>query len=466
MSRRFRFRFSLRTLAIFVTMVWFAQWSIAGRADEQESAKGNYKLNVGDILGVYVTGALGSAEAGLPVSVPTSTSLSVVSGYPIRIREDGCISLPWVSPVNVKDKTILEAQSLVEGAYSQLFEKKHPDLPQQRPTVAVTFIRKRKASEPNEYRVGRSDVLGVFIGGILPPVFEEQPPVHLTISDQMLPSLGFPIPVDELGQLWLPLVEPLPVVGKTLGEVEELIRNAFLVKHEILSPRKLNRILVSPVWIAADKPAVTEPHRLRPGDIVAIVMIDQHDEERKRLLHFGAEMIRVSNTGQHLPFWGFPFQVRSDGTLALPLIPPVSVNDLTLAEVRKRIIREYTIDSTILKPPPDVLLSLIREPIARKGSPLDEKLDSEDLLCIYGLPGKRPKKRDFFFPKDAALAPCFGELVPVLSDGKILLPLAGSIEARGKTLDEIKQTTESTYQERGVFQNGDFVIVQLAQRRP
>jgi len=56
------------------------------------------------------------------------------------------------------------------------------------------------------------------------------------------------------------------------------------------------------------------------------------------------------------PSIGYPIPVREDGTLALPLVPPLPVRGLSLAQVENVIRRAYTIDSQILKPDKDRII--------------------------------------------------------------------------------------------------------------
>src|SRR3954469_10531948 len=76
-----------------------------------------YVLAAGDTLGIYIEGALGSAETPPPVNVPESAELPPSIGYPIPIRQDGTISLPYVQPVKVAGLTIEDAEKAVINAY-------------------------------------------------------------------------------------------------------------------------------------------------------------------------------------------------------------------------------------------------------------------------------------------------------------------------------------------------------------
>src|SRR5690349_365979 len=65
-----------------------------------------YRLDAGDILGVYIEGVLGAdrprpgeAPAPPPIHFPESVWLNPSFGYPIQVREDGTVSLPLVPPI-------------------------------------------------------------------------------------------------------------------------------------------------------------------------------------------------------------------------------------------------------------------------------------------------------------------------------------------------------------------------------
>ncbi len=62
------------------------------------------------------------------------------------------------------------------------------------------------------------------------------------------------------------------------------------------------------------------------------------------------------------PALGYPVPVREDGTLALPLVPPIQVRGLTLAQAQDAIRKAYTIDQEILKPGKDrIIVTLMQE---------------------------------------------------------------------------------------------------------
>ena len=80
-----------------------------------------YRLAPGDILGIYVEGVLGDKTQPLPVRFPElgkeQGKQTPGIGYPIPVREDGTLPLPWVEPVQVGNMTLIEAQDAIKKAY-------------------------------------------------------------------------------------------------------------------------------------------------------------------------------------------------------------------------------------------------------------------------------------------------------------------------------------------------------------
>src|SRR5882762_2424257 len=83
----------------------------------RRSPPDKYVLAAGDTLGIYIEGVLGSAETPPPVNIPESAELPPSIGYPIPIRQDGTISLPYVQPVKIAGLTIEDAEKAVVNAY-------------------------------------------------------------------------------------------------------------------------------------------------------------------------------------------------------------------------------------------------------------------------------------------------------------------------------------------------------------
>jgi protein involved in polysaccharide export with SLBB domain len=86
--------------------------------------------------------------------------------------------------------------------------------------------------EPDAYRVGAKDVLGVWVEGALGELRQPPPLLPAVILDnfQFPQSTGYPIQVQLDGTISLPLIDPIRVQGMTLPEVEAAIRRAYAEK--------------------------------------------------------------------------------------------------------------------------------------------------------------------------------------------------------------------------------------------
>lgn len=105
-------------------------------------------------------------------------------------------------------------------------------------------ISRLRQPPPEQHLLDARDILGIYIEGVLGNE-DEAPPVHF--PDQQVdlpPSIGFPIPVREDGTVSLPLVPAIDVRGKTVRQVEDLIRKAYIIDRQILQPGK-DRIIVT-----------------------------------------------------------------------------------------------------------------------------------------------------------------------------------------------------------------------------
>jgi protein involved in polysaccharide export with SLBB domain len=84
-----------------------------------------YRLDAGDVLGVFIEGVLGNKDQAPPVrfvteaEAPGSTSYRVPAmGYPILVASNGTVSLPLIQSLKVQGMTIDEAQAAVRKAYT------------------------------------------------------------------------------------------------------------------------------------------------------------------------------------------------------------------------------------------------------------------------------------------------------------------------------------------------------------
>ena len=92
-------------------------------------------------------------------------------------------------------------------------------------SLPLTLLRQR---EPDEYTLDKGDVLGIVAEQIIGPTGAnagQNYPVQLNPSQtsQRSAVIGYPVPVQEDGTIILPQLPPIPVKGKTLTQVRELI---------------------------------------------------------------------------------------------------------------------------------------------------------------------------------------------------------------------------------------------------
>jgi protein involved in polysaccharide export with SLBB domain len=74
-----------------------------------------------------------------------------------------------------------------------------------------------------------------------------------------------------------------------------------------------------------------------------------------------APPVHFSEKSDLPPALGFPVPIREDGTLALPLVPPLKLAGLSMAQAEELIRRAYTVDRQILRPGRDrIIVTLIK----------------------------------------------------------------------------------------------------------
>lgn len=102
-----------------------------------------YLLGPGDILGVSIDNVLGSPDELPPVHFPEEGDDPPAVGFPVPVRDDGTINLPFVPDLFVEGTSLEEATRIIEREYfvnSGILKKQ--DAVQSR--VVVTLIRKRQ----------------------------------------------------------------------------------------------------------------------------------------------------------------------------------------------------------------------------------------------------------------------------------------------------------------------------------
>jgi protein involved in polysaccharide export with SLBB domain len=101
-----------------------------------------YQLAPGDVLGVYIENVLGKEGEAPPVHFPESGDQPPALGYPVPVREDGTLALPYIQPVRVEGLSLPQATEALRSAYFDA-EILQPG----QDNVIVTLMRRR------EYRV-------------------------------------------------------------------------------------------------------------------------------------------------------------------------------------------------------------------------------------------------------------------------------------------------------------------------
>ncbi|MBL8794543.1 MAG: polysaccharide biosynthesis/export family protein, partial [Planctomycetia bacterium] len=101
-----------------------------------------YRLEPGDVLGVYIEGVLGDRTQLPPVRLVDASGLPPAMGYPVPVRENGTVSLPFVEPIRVQGLSLLEAESTVRTAYTVDKEIIKPG----RERIIVTLLQPRTSS--------------------------------------------------------------------------------------------------------------------------------------------------------------------------------------------------------------------------------------------------------------------------------------------------------------------------------
>ena len=102
-----------------------------------------------------------------------------------------------------------------------------PDTEQQ-----INFLKLRR-SPPEQYVLGKGDVLGIYIQGITGDA-AVPPPVNFADKDNKKPAIGYPVPIRDDGYISLPLIAPIRVTGLTVGEAEAKIVRAYTQDKKIL----------------------------------------------------------------------------------------------------------------------------------------------------------------------------------------------------------------------------------------
>ncbi len=113
-------------------------------------------------------------------------------------------------------------------------------------TIALDMVRLRM-DPPDKYLVDARDILGVYIEGVLgggEGKDRQPPPVNFPERGGLPPSVGYPIVVGDDGTVSLPQIPRITVKGRTVAEIEELVRREYTIKRKILKEGE-ERIIVT-----------------------------------------------------------------------------------------------------------------------------------------------------------------------------------------------------------------------------
>lgn len=107
-------------------------------------------------------------------------------------------------------------------------------------TIDLSLLRQ---TPPKAHLVDAGDLLSIYIEGVLGHN-AEQVPVHFPATNDLPPTVGYPVPVREDGTISLPYVGAISVRGMTLRQVEQRLRQAYTVDRQILNPNR-DRMIVA-----------------------------------------------------------------------------------------------------------------------------------------------------------------------------------------------------------------------------
>ena len=436
-----------------------------------------YLLDSGDTLGIYIEGVIGKVNSDPPINTPpTGSLLPPAIGFPFQVESSGTISLPSIEPVQARGKTLEQFKQAIVDAYT---EGDDPILKSDQLRIYVSMIQQRDYERREMLRQSKNIPAKVPTSGNETTYLLDAGDI-LRIAFNGRFNSSYDVGSDETyeveanGTISLPLIEPVQVRGKTLGQVRQAIFDAYttgdtpilegvgikvsMIQRRDYEPREMLRRSKS-------SPAEKErrDHRFMPGFRQAK---PDSSNETTYLLDAGDTLDIVIDGIVHTPsdglrpFLGAPFkvQVESNGTISLPFVEPVQAKGTTAEQVKQSIVDAYTEgDDPILKPEPlriDVRMiqqrgiSPAEKPVSGNETPY--LLDAGDTLGIYigGIIGKYDSDPPIHTPPAGSLLPpAIGFPFQVEADGTISLPNIEPVRAKGKTLKQFKQAIVDAYTE-------------------
>jgi len=126
-----------------------------------------HRVGAGDVLGVHVPGALPDREQSLPTVILPNADEHLQSpsvGHPATVRPDGTVGLPLIGTISLEGKTLREAKTAVQEAYSskQLLgdSREHVFVDLIRPrTYDVMVVREDASGSAQMFRQGNTSIV-------------------------------------------------------------------------------------------------------------------------------------------------------------------------------------------------------------------------------------------------------------------------------------------------------------------
>ncbi|QDT39242.1 polysaccharide biosynthesis/export family protein [Stratiformator vulcanicus] len=107
----------------------------------RQSQPADYRVDSGDVLGIYIEGILGNEGTVPPVLTPNGGDLRPSLGYPIEVERDGTISLPAAGAIPVRGLTLDEVRERIRRVFTDELQLLRPDVT--RVPVLVTLQKGR-----------------------------------------------------------------------------------------------------------------------------------------------------------------------------------------------------------------------------------------------------------------------------------------------------------------------------------
>ncbi|WP_165700473.1 polysaccharide biosynthesis/export family protein [Alienimonas californiensis] len=78
-----------------------------------------HRVDAGDVLSVYIEGVLGGPDQAPPISSATLALDRPSVGYPIEVREDGTLALPFAGAVSVRGLTLPQVEATLREEFTE-----------------------------------------------------------------------------------------------------------------------------------------------------------------------------------------------------------------------------------------------------------------------------------------------------------------------------------------------------------